>query len=61
MAHAISISETDRSKLSDENWSTRLPGVSPEDATSAADSCTKPRCSMRTPLGRPVEPEVNNT
>ena len=52
------ISKTDRSKLIDVAAST--PASSSGEKTSEAQSsrATALRCSIRTPLGRPVEPDV---
>jgi hypothetical protein len=58
LSRAIRISLTAASKLRLANCSTRLPGLTSNAAICAVARLHTPRCSMSTPLGRPVEPEV---
>src|SRR5580704_19450740 len=52
------ISNTDTSKLSDVEASTRENSPAPKAEAAQHASDTTPACSTITPLGRPVDPEV---
>src|SRR5579859_2761735 len=52
------ISKTDTSKLSEVEASTRDSSPGPNSAIAQDIRPTTPRCSITTPLGRPVDPEV---
>ncbi|MFT3769046.1 MAG: hypothetical protein QM820_26700 [Minicystis sp.] len=52
------ISHTEVSKQSGAVWSTRSPGPTAYVPAWAVGRLARPRCSTRTPLGRPVDPEV---
>jgi hypothetical protein len=52
------ISNTDTSKLSDVEASTRDSSSAPNSARAQCTSPTTLRCSTTTPFGRPVDPEV---
>ena len=52
------ISNTDTSKLSDVDASTRDSSAAPNTAPAQHASDTAPACSTITPLGRPVDPDV---
>src|SRR5579859_287415 len=52
------ISNTDTSKLSEVEASTRDSSPGPNSALAQDTRLTTPRCSTTTPLGRPVDPEV---
>jgi hypothetical protein len=57
-ASAITISNTEASKLGEANWSTRSPASTPRSRACPRATLASPRCGTSTPLGRPVEPEV---
>ncbi len=52
------ISNTDTSKLSDVDASTRDNSVTPNASAAQHASDTTPACSTATPFGRPVDPDV---
>lgn len=54
----IRCSNVARSKELDENWSVRESLFNPKDWPHASAQVTSARCSMRKPLGVPVEPDV---
>jgi hypothetical protein len=54
----MKISDMAASKLKEANCKTRLSGPTPQSRTCAAMTLRKPLCSIRTPFGTPVEPEV---
>ena len=56
--HAISISITAASKLSEASCSTRDPGPIPNARAIDAAKLARPRCVTTVPFGRPVDPDV---
>src|SRR5215475_10504791 len=52
------ISNTDTSKLSDVDASTRDNSAAPNTSAAQHASDTTPACSTTTPFGRPVDPDV---
>jgi hypothetical protein len=51
-------SNTEASKLGEENSNTRSPGRTTYRSISAAEKLANPACETTTPFGRPVDPEV---
>ena len=51
-------SNTDASKLGEENCNTRSPGTTAYRSASAAEKLANPAWVTTTPLGRPVDPDV---
>src|SRR5258708_2037522 len=55
---AIIISQIQASKLKEANWRIRLLDSTPNFSICAETRLQTPRCSTKTPLGIPLEPEV---
>src|SRR6185369_6454181 len=58
VSNVLKISEMAASKLIDANCSTRLSAVTANASRCANARFTTPRCWIKTPFGRPVEPDV---
>ena len=58
VSSAENVSNTDTSKVTDANPSTRSAGVSSNSSRVESMKLTTPRWGTSTPLGLPVEPEV---
>ncbi len=52
------ISSADASKLNEANWRTRSPFLTPNQSAETQVRFVRDPCSISTPLGLPVEPEV---